>query len=209
MKKVLTLFPVLMLTVLVLGRAAERTTTLQVETRLFATAPNEPAAKEERADPEIVVFARLHQPGLGREAAGEAVSLKHFFNLAELTLREEARTAEIVWSEDNQTKKGRLTVDRRLRLAGRDFLVVLVPEEVNGPRQTSLFRLEIHRAADGQSGPVDVLEKILAKDVSWNFDGPLVLGFFFPGEAYFLTLKVQATKSAFGGGLGAGISWTL
>ncbi|MDH4198514.1 MAG: hypothetical protein OEW05_13960 [Candidatus Aminicenantes bacterium] len=209
MRKILTLFPVLMLTILVSAWGAERTTTLQVETRLFATAPEEPAGKEKGADPDIVVFARLFKPGLGRGAAGEAESLKRFFNLTALALREEARTAEITWSEDEKTKKGRLTVDRRVQLKGCEFLVVLVPEEVNGPQESSLFRLEIHRAAEGQSGPVDVLEKILAKDISWNFYGPLVLGFFFPDEAYFLTVAVQAKKSSFGGRLGASISWTL
>ena len=199
----------MILSLLASGWAVERRTTLQVETRLFATATNGPAAKDEKADPDIIVFARLFEPGLGRDAAAEGQALKRFFNVPALTLQEEARTAEITWSEDNETKKGHLTVDRRIRIAGREFLVVLVPEEVKGPDQASLFRLEIQRAAPGQSGSIDVLEKIIAKDVSWNFYGPLVLGFFFPEETYFLTLEVQATKSSFGGRLGSSISWTL
>jgi len=203
------LFSVMILSLLASGWSVERTTTLQVETRLFGTALKEPAPEETDVLPDIVVFARLFKPGLGRDAAAEAQALKRFFNLPALTLREEARTAEITWSEDNKTKKGRLTVDRRVRLGDREFLVVLVPEEVKGPGQTSLFRLEIHRAAEGQGGSIDVLEKIVTKDVSWNFEGPLVLGFFFPGEIYFLSLEVQATKSSFGGRLGASISWTL
>lgn len=100
-------------------------------------------------------------------------------------------------------------MDLRVRLGGREFLVVLVPEEIKGPGQTCLFRLEVEGAAPPQSGSIDVLEKILAKDISWNFEGPLTVGFFFPEETYFLTLAVQATKGSFGGGLGASISWTL
>ena len=203
-------FPALMtLSLLASGWAVERRTTLQVETRLFATATNGPAAKDEKADPDIIVFARLFEPGLGRDAAAEGQALKRFFNVPALMLQEEARTAEITWSEDNETKKGHLTVDRRIRLGGREFIVVLVPEEIKGPDQASLFRLEIQRAAPGQGGSIDVLEKIIAKEVSWNFHGPLVLGFFFPEETYFLTLEVQATKSSFGGRLGSSISWTL
>jgi len=203
------LYPVFMLTLFVSGWSAERTTTLQVETRLFATPMKEPAAKDEKAAPDIVLFVRLFEPGLGRDGVAEAQALKRFFNLPALTLQEEARTAEITWSEDNETKKGRLTVDRRIRLGGREFIVALVPEEVKGPGEASLIRLEIQRAAPGQRGSIDVLEKIIAKDVSWNFYGPLVLGFFFPDETYFLTLEVQATKSSFGGRLGSSISWPL
>ncbi len=209
MKKIMTFLTFVTLVLLVSGRGAERTTKLQVETRLFGPALNEQAAKKDGVEPDIVIFARLLQPGLGRGAVGEAESLKRFFNLPELELREEARTAEMVWSEDNRTKKGRLKIDRRLRLAGRDFTVVLVPEEVNGPRQTSFFKLEVHRAAGDRSGSVDVLEKIVAKDFSWNYNGPLVLGFFSQGEAYFLTISVWAKMSSSGGRLGSSISWTL
>jgi len=115
----------------------------------------------------------------------------------------------MTWSEDNETKKGRLTVGRRIRLSGGDFIVVLVPEEVRGPGQASLIRLEIHRAAAGQGGSIDVLEKVVAKDISWDYEGPLIVGFFFPGETYFLSLEVQARKSAYGGRLASSISWTL
>ena len=209
MRKVITSFAFLMPAILISVWGAERTTTLQVETRLFAAAMNDPAAKDEKADPDIVFFVRLFKPGLGRDGATEAQALKRFFNLPALTLQEEARTAEITWSEDSETKKGRLAVGRRIRLGGREFIVVLVPEEIKSPGEASLIKLEIQRAATGQSGSIDVLEKVIAKDVSWNYYGPLVLGFFFPDETYFLTLEVQATKSSFGGRLGSSISWTL
>jgi len=198
------------LSLLASGWAVERTTTLQVETRLYgATGLREAAPAEPPALPDIVVFARLFKPGLGRDAAAEEQALKRFFNLPALTLQEEARTGEMTWSEDNETKKGRLTVGRRIRLSGGDFIVVLVPEEVRGPGQASLIRLEIHRAAAGQGGSIDVLEKVVAKDISWDYEGPLIVGFFFPGETYFLSLEVQARKSAYGGRLASSISWTL
>ncbi len=88
-------------------------------------------------------------------------------------------------------------------------MVVLVPEIVSSPPKASLIRLEIHRAGEDQTGQVDVLEKILAKDVSWNFEGPLVIGFFFSDESYFLTMTVQGSRGFFGGTLGGGFSWTL
>jgi hypothetical protein len=198
----------LVLAYVIPAQASERTT-LQVETRLFATATNEPAAKDEKADLEIVVFARLLKPGLGRGAAEEGESLKRFFNLPALALKDEARTSEITWSEDYQTKKGRLTFGRRVRLGSLELMVVLIPEVIGHSSKSSLFRLEIHQAGEGQSGSLDVLEKVLAKDVSWNFEGPLVLGFFLPGETYFLTVTVHGAVSFFGGTLGGGVSWTL
>lgn len=208
MRKTTRLFSVMILTVFVSGEADERTT-LQVETRLFATTLKGAVLQEPDAFPDVVVFARLLKPGLGRGAAGEAESLKRFFNLPELALKDEARTAAITWSEDYQTKKGRLTIDRRVRLGGLELLVVLVPEIVGHSSKSSLFKLEIHRAAEGRSGYLDVFEKVLSKDVSWNFEGPLVLGFFFADEVYFLTTTVHGSVGFFGGTLGGGVSWTL
>jgi hypothetical protein len=176
---------------------------------------------QEKAGPEILLLAKIYESSLGG-ASEQLQNLRKLFRLPELNLKEESPEVEVVWKfsreiYDEKRKmvgreegKSRSKIRKTVFLDGEEYTIFLIPEEIKAKENIFKFGLEIYKTQNrGELAPLASLELITTKEILWNFQGPLAVGFFFDDKTCFLTFTIGVSISYFGGSLGSGLSWTL
>jgi hypothetical protein len=177
---------------------------------------------QKKTRPDILLMAKIYESGLDEEAPLQLKSLKDFFRLPDLQLMEESPETEITWIAykeiyDDQGKfvrkeeeKSKAKIRKTAVMNGEEYTIFLIPEEINSHENIFKFALEVYKTQRGkESRSLAPIELVTKKEILWNFGGPLVVGFFFEQEAYFLTLTVRVSISSFGGRLGTGLTWVI
>jgi len=185
----------------------QTTNSLSFQTRFFASEREGAAASESR--PEIVFFTDL-SGGLGRDGGRQLTALKGFFKIDGLELRQESPEVKVSWGESwGEKKKDHPEASQSLAMNGRGYELRLIPEEISGGERLFKIRLEIYEQKAESGSRLRTQELILSREILWNFGGPLAVGFFFCGPAYFITTTVTYEHSVMGGRLGVGFSEVL
>ena len=97
-----------------------------------------------------------------------------------------------------------------MRLNGEDYGVSLIPCEIDVSNRVFRFILEIYRG-EGPGGVESLKssERIVYREILWDFEGPLAVGLYFPDRVYFMSWKIGIELSTLGFRFGSGLSWTL
>ena|GEM_PF-3164302 len=177
---------------------------------------------QKKTQPDIFLMAKIYESGLEEEAPLQLKSLKDYFHLPELRLTEESPETGITWETykeiyDDKGKflrkekeKSKAKIRKTAIMNGEEYTVFLIPKEINTEENIFKFAFEIYRTQSGkESSSLAPIELLTKKEILWNFKGPLVAGFFFEQEAYFLTFTVRVSISSFGGRLGTGLTWII
>jgi hypothetical protein len=172
--------------------------------------------------PDILFVAKIYESGLAEEPSLQLESLRDFFRLPELRLKEESQETEITWkaSKDiydaggkflnKQEEKSRAKIRMAALMDGKEFTLFLIPQEINTRENIFKFVLEVYKTQIGnESSSLASMDLIAKKDILWNFGGPLAVGFFFDQKAYFLTFIVRVSIASFGGSIGTGMTWVI
>jgi hypothetical protein len=176
---------------------------------------------EEKREPDILILARIHGPSQA-DALGQREELEAYFGLPDLTLKQDYPEAGLTWLtyKEIYDEKGKLVSKsearsrakiRQTELMNREeYTISLAPKEINAKESVFVFALEIYRTAGcGDSEGLAVMDLIVAKDILWNFGGPLVVGFFFQDKVYFLALTISLDVSSSGPRLGSRLARIL
>jgi hypothetical protein len=162
--------------------------------------------------PDVFLVARIHGRGLGRNAALQRESLSRFFNLPDLEIVVDSSETEIAWESGTwkEYRKSQPRASQTVRLNGEDYGVSLIPHEIDIPNKTFRFILEIYRNRGPGGGEIlKTAERIVHREILWDFGGPLAVGLYFPGRVYFMSWKVDIELSTLGFRFGHGLSWIL
>jgi len=214
MKKaaILGFLVVLMAPLTAAAEDAKRTTALEFTSSLFTAAlpPQDVPAEADR--PSVFMVARIHGRGLGRNAALQRESLSRFFNLPDLEVVIDSSETKLAWEsgtwKDYRTSYPR--VSQTVQLNGEDYSIALIPHEIDVPNRIFRFILEIYRSR-GRGG-VEIMkpaERIVHREIQWDFQGPLAVGLYFPDRVYFMSWKIGVEMSTLGFRMGSGMSWIL
>lgn len=175
-----------------------------------------------KTQPDILLIAKIYESGLDEEAPLQLESLKDFFHLPELRLKEESPESEITWTTykeiyDDKGKflrkeeeKSKAKIRKTVIMNGEEYTIFIIPKEINTDENIFKFALEAYKIQSGkESCSLAPIELVTKKEILWNFGGSLVVGFFFEQKAYFLTFTVRISISSFGGRLGTGLTWVI
>jgi hypothetical protein len=168
-------------------------------------------APEKDVQPDILFLARIYESGLSEKPAGQLDSLRTYFRLPELALKQESKEIEITWQvyEEGKNKKNEIKRNQKVRqvaeLNGDEYTIFIIPQEINIKDNFYQFVFEIHRNQGKEASGLVSTKLLVKKEVLWNFCGPLAIGFFFPDKVYFLTFTIWVGWSSLGPRLGAGM----
>jgi len=183
---------------------------LQFKTHLFMTPAAGESVPGKSEEPEVVLFARNGDDGLGNTAARQLENLRKFFRLPSLIAEKESGEARMAAENWNELKQSQPKAACAIRMNGKEYSVFVSPVEINDKEKIFKFRLEIFKNRPSQDSPMlKALSLILSKEILWNYGGPLAVGFFSDDKAGFITITIEYGRASFGGSLGSGISWTL
>jgi hypothetical protein len=183
---------------------------LQFKTRLFMTPSAGESVPGKSGEPEIVLFARNGDDGLGKTAAQQLENLRKFFRLPSLTAEKESGEVKMVAENWNELKQSQPKAACAIRMTGKEYSVFVTPVEINDKEKIYRFRLEIFKNQPSQdSSMLKAMSLILSKEILWNYGGPLAVGFFSDEKAGFVTITIEYGRASFGGSIGASICWTL
>jgi len=177
---------------------------------------------QKKTQPDIFLMTKIYESGLAEEAPLQLKSLKDFFRLPELQLKEESPETEITWIvykeiyDDKgkflrkEEEKSKAKVRKTAIMNGEEYTIFIIPKEINTDENIFKFALEAYKTQSGkESCSLAPIELVTKKEILWNFGGSLVVGFFFEQEAYFLTFTVRVKISSSGGRLGVCLSWVI
>ena len=177
---------------------------------------------QKKTQPDILLMAKIYESGLEEEAPLQLKSLKDYFHLSEMRLKEESPETKITWTTykeiyDDKGKflrkeeeKSKAKIRKTAIMNGEEYTIFLIPIEINTEEKIFKFAFEIYRTQSGKdSSSLAPIELLTKKEILWNFEGPLLVGFFYEQEAYFLTFTVRISISSFGGRLGTGLTWII
>jgi hypothetical protein len=190
----------------------KRTTALEFTSTLFAAALPHQDVSEEMDRPSVFMVARIHGRGLGGTAALQRESLSRFFNLPDLEVVIDSSETKLAWKSGTwkEYRTSLPRVSQTLRLNGEDYSIALIPHEIDVSGRTFKFILEIYRSGgSGGIGALKPTERIVHREILWDFKGPLAVGIYFPDKVYFMAWKIGIEMSTLGFRLGSGLSWTL
>jgi hypothetical protein len=190
----------------------KRTTALEFTSSLFSAAVPRQAMLEEKERPDVFMVARIHGRGLGKNAAHQRENLSRFFNLPDLEVVIDSSETEIAWESGTwpQYRKSQPRAAQTVQLNGEDYSVYLIPHEIDVRNRIFKFILEIYRSRG--PGGVETLksaERIVHREILWDFGGPLAVGLYFADRVYFMSWTIGIDLSTIGFRLGTGLSWTL
>jgi hypothetical protein len=189
--------------------------TLSFKTCLFEADLSTGLAPEQEKEPKILLLTQLFGGGLSEKPAGQLESLKSYFRLPELALKEESGEIEITWEvyEEGRNKKDEIKKDQKIsqvaELDGDRYTIFIIPREINIKDNLYRFLIEIHRNKTKETGGLFSMELLVSRELLWNFRGPLAVGFFFPDKIYFLTFTIWAGWSNSGPRLGSAMAWII
>ncbi len=189
-----------------------RTTALEFTSSLFTAALHRQAVPVDMDRPDVFLVARIHGRGLGRNAALQRESLSRFFNLPDLEIVVDSSETEIAWESGTweEYRKSQPRASQTVQLNGQDYSVSLIPHEIDVHGRIFKFILEIYSSrGPGGEDTLKSMERIVSREILWDFNGPLAVGLYFPGRVYFMSWKVDIELSTLGFRFGSGLSWTL
>ena len=214
MKKTATLsFLALMMAYLpAVSEDVKRTTALEFTASLFSAAAPVQAVPKESGRPEVFLVAKIHGLGLGKNTALQKENLSRLFNLPDLELVDDAAETEIAWESGTwpEYRKSLPRAVQTVRLDGEDYSVYLIPHKIDVANKIFKFILEIYRSKG--SGGVETLksaERIVHREILWDFGGPLAVGLYFPDRIYFMSWTIGIDLSTIGFRFGSGLAWIL
>jgi hypothetical protein len=190
--------------------------TLSFKTCLFEANIKTGLAPEKAGQPDILLLARLFGTGMtSAKPAGQLDSLRIYFRLPELVLKEESGLTEIAWRVYEEGKNGKeetktnQKISRAAELNGEKYTIFIIPQKIEVKDKLYQFLFEIRRNKRKEDAGFYSSELLVAKELLWNFRGPLAIGFFFPDKVYFLTFTIWAGWSNQGPRLGTAIEWII
>jgi len=183
---------------------------LQFKARLFMTPAAGESVPGKGEEPEIVLFARNGDDGMGKTAARQLENLRKFFRLPSLIAEKEAGEVRMAAENWNELKQSQPKAACAIRMNGKEYSVFVTPVEINDKEKIYKFRLEIFKNQPSADSPaLKAMSLVLSKEILWNYGGPLAVGFFSDDRAGFITIAIEYGRASFGGSIGSGISWTL
>jgi hypothetical protein len=189
---------------------AQRQIRLRFKSNFFMTPGQNDASSGKQTRPEIVLFARNGDNGLGLNAVRQLENLKKFFGIKDLTAENESGELEISAESWSEMKKTQPKASHTAMMNGQEYSIFVVPVEIDHKANIFKFRLEVYKNQSPKNTlSLKTMENVMSKEILWNFGGPLAIGFFFDENAYFVTFTIDYGWSAFGGNLGVGMIWTL
>ena len=201
-----------MIPLLAASEDVKRTTALEFSSSLFSSSLSAQATREGRAWPEVFMVANIHGFGLGKDASSIRENLRRFFNLPDLELVHVSPAAKIAWESGTwrDYKEHHPRAVQVVRLDDQDYTVSLIPHEIDVGRRVFKFILEISRSSGpGVFNELRSSERIVEREILWDFGGPLAVGFYFPERVYFLSWTIGIEMSVFGFRFGSGLTWIL
>lgn len=167
--------------------------------------------KDDRLD--ILLMAKIYESGLSKYASKQLEELKNYFRLPNLRLKQESQEIELTW-EIRSDKEKRVKFEQKVRqtafLNGVEYNIFLIPQEINTKEKIFRFILEVYKIQKKEeSSSLASIELVIKKDILWNFNGPLAVGFFFGEKIYFLTFTIRVAISSYGYPLGSSLTWII
>ncbi len=183
---------------------------LRFKSNFFMTPGQDSTASGKDAKPEIVLFARNGDSGLGPNVTRELENLKKFFGIKDLAAGKESEELEISAESWAEMKKTQPKAAHTALMNGQEYSIFVVPVEIDHKANIFKFRLEVYKNQSLKDTPwLKTMESVMSKEILWNFGGPLAIGFFFGEKVYFVTFTIDYGWSSYGGRLGVGMTWTL
>jgi hypothetical protein len=204
----------IVLAVLSSGAVSVRADSKRIELRfrsdVFATQGAGEGAPGKDAGPEIVLFSKNGEDGLGKDAARQLENLKKYFRIPSLAAEKETGTIVLGAPSWTEMKKNDPKAAKTVFLDGAEYSIFIIPIEINDKDNLYRFRLEIFRNGPAANSPsLKLMERIMSKEVLWNYSGPLAVGLFSGEKTCFVTFTIDYAWSSFAGSLGVGMSRTL
>ncbi|MDH4272022.1 MAG: hypothetical protein OEW18_08610 [Candidatus Aminicenantes bacterium] len=186
--------------------------TLSFKTCLFEADIKAGREPEKEGEPDILLLARIYESGLSEEPVGQLDNLRSYFRLPDLALKKQSGEIDMTWEvyEEGKNKKDEIKKNQKIwqvaELNGNEYMIFIIPQQINVKDNDYQFLLEIHRIQEKDAAGLVSTELLMKKELLWNFHGPLAIGFFFPDKVYFITFTIWAGWSSSGGRIGTRIS---
>lgn len=163
---------------------------IHFESKLFEVINNKEITQQKDNKPDILLFMKIYNSEIGKNASQQIEQLKQIFNLSEIILKDESET-EISWRSKEKIHR---KVTRLIELNGEEYYIFIIPYEIDVRKHIYKFKMEVYKNKNTEKPQaLKSVELISQKDISWDISGPLFLRFFLNGKVYFLSFNISIT----------------